>query len=153
MKNTIIKFGTYGLILALVLFLGGLYFGQDMDFSTQEIFGYITMIASLAFVFFGIKHFRDRENHGKLTFKEALFIGLLISAFTAFGIAIADFIYTTAINPDFFEEYTEVMRAQGYEGEIPDYGSGFMSLIMFLTVMTIGLVITLISALILQRKN
>ena len=153
MKNTIIKFGTYGLILALVFFLGGLYLGQDMDFSTQEVFGYITMIASLVFVFFGIKHFRDKENNGKLTFREAVLIGLLISAFTAFGIAIADFIYTTVINPDFFEEYTEVMRAQGYKGEIPDYGSGFMALIMFLTVMIIGLVISLISALILQRKN
>ncbi|MBD0850275.1 DUF4199 domain-containing protein [Maribacter arenosus] len=153
MKNTIIKFGTYGLILALVFFLGGLYLGQDMDFSTQEVFGYITMIASLVFVFFGIKHFRDKENNGKLTFREAVLIGLLISAFTAFGIAIADFIYTTVINPDFFEEYTEVMRAQGYKGEIPDYGSGFMALIMFLTVMIIGLVISLVSALILQRKN
>jgi hypothetical protein len=69
------------------------------------------------------------------------------------GIAIADFIYTTAINPDFFEEYVTVMRAEGYKGEIPDYGSGFMAFIMFLTVMIIGLIISLISALLLQRKS
>lgn len=153
MKNTVVKFGTYGFILALALFLSGLYFGQGMDFSIGEIIGYATMIASLSFVFFGIKHFRDNENNGRVTFRKAVMVGLLISLFTAAGIAVADFIYTTAINPDFFKEYTAVMREQGYKGEIPDYGSGFMAFIMFLTVMIIGLVISLISALLLHSKD
>ena len=153
MKKTVITYGIYGLTLALALFLSGLYFGQGMDFSTQEVIGYVTMVACLSFVFFGIKHFRDKENNGEITFGKAVLIGVLISAITALGITIADFIYTTSINPDFFKEYTAVMRAQGYEGEIPDYGSGFMAFIMFVTVLIIGLIISLISALILQRKN
>ena len=152
MEITIKKFGLYGFVLALVLFLGGLTFGKGMDFSTQEVIGYLTMIVSLSFVFFGIKHFRDRENNGTLGFRKGVLIGLLISAFTAVGIAVADFIYTTAINPDFFEEYSAVMRAEGFKGEIPDYGSGFLALMMFLIVMIIGLIISLISALILQRE-
>ncbi|HMB63467.1 MAG TPA: DUF4199 domain-containing protein [Eudoraea sp.] len=152
MEHTIKRFGLYGFVLALLLFLGGLTSGKGMDFSSQEVIGYLTMIVSLSFVFFGIKHFRDRENNGKLGFRKGVLIGLLISAFTAVGIAVADFIYTTAINPDFFEEYSAVMRAEGFKGEIPDYGSGFLALMMFLIVMIIGLIISLISALILQRE-
>ena len=79
-------------------------------------------------------------------------MGLWISGLTGIGIALADYIYLTLINPDFFEEYSSVMRSEGYRGEIPNYGNGFLALIMFLTVMMIGLAITLISALILQKK-
>ena len=48
--------GIYGFTLALVVFLCALYFGQGLDFSAQEVIGYITMIASLSFIFFGIKY-------------------------------------------------------------------------------------------------
>ena len=152
MKNVIIKFGTYGFLFALVVFLLALSLGQSLDFSTQENIGYITMVASLSFIFFGIKHYRDKVGNGRLSFRRAVLIGLLIAALTGVGIALADFIYLSFINPDFFEEYTAVMRNEGYKGEIPDYGNGIMALVMFLTVMIIGLIISLISAIILQRK-
>lgn len=153
MKRTVIRFGTYGLILAIFLFLGGLYLGRNMDFSTREVIGYLTITASLSVAFLGIKRFRDKENNGNVSFRNAMMIGLLISLFTAVGIAIADFIYTTVIHPDFFKEYTAMMREQGYKGEIPDYGSAFMAFIMFLTVMIVSLIVSLISAFILQREN
>ena len=152
MKDTVLKYGVYGFILALFIFLSALYFGQDLDFSTQEVIGYLAMVASLSFVFFGIRHYRDEENGGHISFRRAVLVGLLISALTGLGIALADFLYLSFINPDFMEEYTSVMRSEGYKGEIPDYGNGFMAMIMFLTVMIIGLIISLISALILQRK-
>ena len=152
MRKTIIKYGIYGFLFALVVFLLALTLGKGLDFSTQEDIGYITMVASLLFVFFGIKHYRDHVGDGRLGFRRAVFIGLSISAITALGVAIADFIYLSWINPDFFEEYTAVMRNEGYRGEIPDYGNGIMAMVMFLTVMIIGLIISLISAIILQRK-
>ena len=152
MKTTVIKFGIYGLILAMVIFLGALYFGQELPYSTQEVLGYTSMIVSLIFVFFGIKHFRDRENEGSVSFGKALIIGLLISLITALGFGIGDYIYTTAINPDFFEEYAAAMRSQGYEGEIPEMTSVLGALVMFATVTILGLIISIISALILQKK-
>ncbi|MCX2718851.1 DUF4199 domain-containing protein [Lentiprolixibacter aurantiacus] len=152
MKTTVIKFGIYGLIFAIVIFLGALYFGQELSYSTQEVLGYTSMIVSLIFVFFGIKHFRDRENEGRVNFGKALIIGLLISLITAVGFGIADYIYTTAINPNFFEEYEIAMRNQGYKGEIPEFTSGLAALLMFATVTILGLIISIISALILQKK-
>ncbi|MEK6152369.1 DUF4199 domain-containing protein [Flavobacteriaceae bacterium 3-367] len=153
MKSTVIRFGALGFVLGLLLFLSGLYFGQGMDYSMGEVIGYATMIVSLIFVYFGIKHFRDRENGGQLSFGKGLTVGLLISLFTAAGVAIADYIYTTLINPDFFESYKAVMIAQGHTGELPDYGSASVAALMFLMVLIIGLIISLISALMLQRKN
>jgi hypothetical protein len=127
------------------------------------------MLASLSFIFFGIKHYRDKENNGFVSFGRALLIGVLISTLVGLGIAIADYIYTTVINPDFavdfLEKSTKAMETT-YSGaeleakkaeltqQMKEYGgSGFMAFMMFATVVIMGFVISLISALILQRKN
>ncbi len=152
----------------MLLFLLALVFGKGMDFSTQEIMGYTTMVVSLLFVYFGIRHFRDKHNGGSVTFGKAMLIGLLISAFAGLGIGIIDYIYTTVINPDFAQEYLSQtlasmeanLSAEEYEKQKVELtqqmeaygGSGFMAALMFATVVMIGLVISLISALILQRK-
>ena len=127
------------------------------------------MAATLSFIFFGIKHYRDKVNNGVVNFGKALIIGLLISALVGVGVAIADYIYTTVINPDFAQDYLErtiaILEAD-YSGaeleakiaeltqQMEDYGgSGFMAALMFITVVVIGFIISLISGLILQRKN
>ena len=152
MKSSILKFGVYGFIFALMVFLLVLYFGKDLESTIQVAIGYLAMTVSSSFIFFGIKHFRDQQNNGKVSFGNALLIGILIALITSFGIAIADYIYTTVINPDFFEEYKAMMRADGYEGEIPEYSSAFMAVLMSVTVLGIGFIISLLSALLLQRK-
>ncbi len=151
MKKTALKFGGYGLLVALVIFLSALYFGQGLSYSTQEVLGYLSIIISLSFVFFGIKHYRDRENEGKVGFGKAILIGILISLITSLGFAIGDYIYTTAINPDFFEEYRAAMQAEG-QNDMPEFTSAMGAAIMFFTVALIGFIVSLISALILQKK-
>jgi hypothetical protein len=168
MKNTVFKFGLFSLATALVVFFLALTLGKGLDFATQEIIGYLSMVISLIFVYFGIKHYRDTENYGKLSFGRALGIGMLISLFAGLGFAIVDYIYTTVINPDFAQEYLakslETMeatlspeeyktKAEALKKTMTDYGgSGFMAALMFFTVVLIGFVISLLSALILQRK-
>lgn len=169
MKNTIIKYGIYGLATAIILFLLALTLGKTFDYSTQEIIGYATMVASLSFVYFGIKHFRDKENNGLLSFGKALQIGILISLFAGLGFGIIDYLYTTVINPDFASEFLnkslETMKNSlspeefaakkaELQQQMQDFGgSGFMAFIMFATVVVIGFIISLISASLLQNKN
>lgn len=168
MKQTVLRYGLYGLVLATVLFLLALAFGKGLSYSTQEIVGYATMVASLSFVFFGIKHFRDHVNDGRVSFGKALLIGVLISAMVGIGIGIADYIYTTVINPDFSEEFLKTsisnlektysgVELEAKKQEMTNYmqnygGSGFLAFVMFATVVVIGFILSLISALILQRK-
>ena len=169
MKNTIVKYGSYGLLVALILVLLVLWLGRGMSYSIQEVFGYVTMFASLSFIYFGIRHYRDQVNDGTVSFGKGLLIGMLISAFVGIGIGIADYIYTTMINPDFAAEYLETtLKTMEAELSVEEFkiqketlttqmenygGSGFMAFIMFITVIMIGFIVSLISSLILQRKT
>ncbi|WP_142784797.1 DUF4199 domain-containing protein [Changchengzhania lutea] len=168
MKNTIIKYGFFGLLAGLLVFAAAVFFGKGLSYSTQEVIGYTAMVAALSFVFFGIKHYRDQVNHGKISLGKALVIGLLISVLVGIGVGITDYIYTTMINPDFVSEYLEANLSM-MENTLPpeefqvkkveltkqmeDYGSSsFMALLMWFTVVLIGFIISLISGLILQKK-
>ncbi len=169
MKNAVIKYGIYALISGFVLFGLPFLFGMGVDFDYGEFVGYTSMVLSLLFVYFGIKHVRDKVNGGKLTLGKAIVIGILISLFSAVGIAFFDYIYTSQINPDFSSEYLEYsiknmeatlspaelkVKSAELTQQMKDYGSpGFMATMMFTTVMILGFIISLISGLILQRKN
>ena len=150
MKPTITKFGLFALLSAAVLFLAALVIGKEMSYSTQEVIGYVSIVVSLSFVFFGIKHFRDKENNGHIAFRQAFAIGILISMFAALGFAMIDYLYTAVINPDFITEYAATMKANGQEME--SYSSSTFALFMFAIVLVIGIIVTLLSAFILQRK-
>ncbi|WP_299548546.1 DUF4199 domain-containing protein [Seonamhaeicola sp.] len=152
MQSTILKYGFYGLLTGLIIFLLHLTLGKDLSYSTNEILGYISIFISLSFVFFGIKHYRDKVNNGAVSFGKALLIGVLISVLVAIGIALADFIYTQFINPEWFENYYKMMRDAGKEDEIMEMTSLTAGIFMFSLVTVIGFIISLISGLILQRK-
>lgn len=59
MKSTVLKYGFYGLLAGFVIFMLHLTLGIDnLDYSTNEILGYVSIFLSLSFIFFGIKHYR-----------------------------------------------------------------------------------------------
>ena len=168
MKNSVLKFGIYSAISICIISMLGWLLGKNLDFAAQEVIGYAGMIVSLLFVFFGIKQYRDQENNGVVTFGKALLIGVLISLIAALAFGILDIIYIKYINPDFMEHYYTEMVSQMKASVPPEeletklaelesqkklFANPFMSfMLMALTVFTIGFMISLISALILQRK-
>ena len=168
MKKTVLRFGLYGSITICVLFLISWFVLDGLPYSTQEVLGYVSMILALGFVFFGIKQYRDKENDGKLSFKKALLIGVLISLITALVFGILDVFYTEVLNPDFMTEYynqsVETMKASlpadEFEAKLAEMESQkelfsnplFSFALMAMTVFVIGFIISLLSALVLQRK-
>ncbi len=168
MKPTILKYGLYGAVTICLLSLLAWFAGSDLDLGTQEILGYASMVAALSFVYFGIRHFRDRLNSGMLSLGTGIRIGLGISLITALAFGILDLIYILWINPDFLDSYyAQVVadlkdslpeeelaeRLKAMEAEKEFWSSPWLSFaVMFLTVFLIGVVISLISALVLQRK-
>ena len=152
MKNTVLKYGGYGLLAGLIIFGLHLSFLDAFDYSTNEILGYISIFLSLSFIYFGIKHYRDRVNEGVVSFGKALAIGVLISVLVGVGVAMADFIYTKFIDPDFFNDYAQMLRDQGKEDQIVEMTSFTAAIFMLVLVTVIGFIISLISGLILQRK-
>lgn len=152
MKSTVLKYGGYGFITGLVIFGIHLLFLKSFDYSTNEILGYVSIVLSLSFIFFGIKHYRDHVNNGMVTLGKAIAIGIVISLFVGVAIAIADFVYTKFIDPDFFKDYEQMLIDKGREDEIIEMTSYGGAIFMLILVMIIGFIISLISALILQRK-
>ena len=153
MKNTIIRFGLYGLITGFIIFTIHLVVGIDnLDYATNEILGYVSIFLSLSFIFFGIKHYRDHINNGVVSLGRAIVIGVLISLLVGLGIAIADFIYTKYIDPSFFSNYEQQLIEQGKADDIIKMTSTTAALFMLVLVTIIGFIISLISGLILQRK-
>lgn len=169
MKSTVIKYGLYALISGFALFGLPFIFGMGVDFDYGELIGYTSMILSLLFVYFGIKHYRDKVNNGKVSLGKAIGIGMLIALFSAVGVAVFDYIYTSQINPDFGAEYIEYsikkmettlspeelqVKSAELKQQMEDYGSpSFMAFMMFSSVIILGFIISLISGLILQRKQ
>lgn len=168
MKKTILRFGLYGIgtICLLSLLIWSLV--DVVDNTTGEVIGYSSMVVSLLFVYFGIKHFRDKENNGMVTFTKALLIGILISLMVSLAFGILDIIYVKFVNPDFMTEYYEGMLeeaqslpAEEFEirkAELQSEKEMFLNpfihfFIMSMMVFVIGFIISLLSALILQRKN
>ena len=168
MKKSILRYGLYSFLTALILFLSALVFGKGLSFETQTVLGYVSIVASLTFVFFGIKHFRDKENNGVISFGKALGAGMLITLFAALGFAIIDYVYTAYINPDFIGEFTansianlektlsgeELIKAkEDLNNQMKSMGSSSaLALFMFAIVTVIGFIISLLSSLFLQRK-
>ncbi|MGW9684974.1 DUF4199 domain-containing protein [Flagellimonas sp. 2504JD1-5] len=168
MKKTVIRFGIYGAVTIWILFLISLFLLANLSFATQEILGYVAMVLSLGFVYFGIKHFRDKENEGAVTFKNALIIGILISLITALAFGILDTVYSQILNPDFMTDYYDTI-VEGLRNTLPPdefqerlaeinaekkmFSNPLVSFaFMAMMVFVIGFIISLISALILQRK-
>lgn len=168
MKKTVLRFGLYGTITISLLSVLIWALVDVVDNTMGEIIGYSSMVLSLLFVFFGIKHFRDKENNGLVTFSKALLIGVLISLMVSIAFGILDIIYVKLVNPDFMTTYydgmleeAQALPAEEFEirkaalySEREMFLNPFMHFfIMSMMVFVIGFIISLLSALILQRKN
>lgn len=170
MQKTIFRFGFYGIALMLViLFTSFFIFKGRENWEAQEILGYTTIVISLVFVYFGIRHWRDNYNAGQLTFGQGLKLGSLITLFPSVAFGLFTWLEVSVLDPGFSDKYygyqVQKMKAstppdkiqealQKLESEKEMFSSPFLQFaVMFLTVFLIGIVITVISSLILQKTS
>lgn len=169
MKSTIKRYGLYGFLSSLILFQIAFAIGKSLSYEVQEVLGYLTIAIALLFVYFAIKHYRDKENQGILTLRNGIFIGLSITFFVALGSAIADYIYVTLLYPDFVTDYSnhqlerlkatlppgdfEIQRNEMLESIKTIGNPTVMAFVMFVTVAILGTIITLLSSFFLQNRE
>lgn len=170
MKSTVFRYGLYASLLILGLSAFSLFIlAKSADYSTQEIAGYLTIALSMIFVYFGIRHYRDKVNGGVLRFGEGLKLGILIALIPSICFGLFDILYTQVINPDwsaeYYKHYTDQIRASTPADQVQAkldkldkqrelFSSPAMEfLLMFLTVFVIGVIASVISALTLRRSN
>lgn len=165
---------TYGLIAGFVIittFVIGTILSRGEDaFAIGEVVGYLIMLVALSMIFVGTKRYRDRELGGVIKFGRAFLVGLGISA-------VASVIYVGAWEVNlamtdyaFIEDYTAFEIAKKKESGIAgaelekviaemnevkaNYGKLAYRLPMtFSEIFPVGLLVSLISALILRNSN
>ena len=169
MKKVVLVFGLIsGAISSAMMFLT-LPFIKNGSLKNGEIIGYTAIFLSFLLVFFGIRSYRENAG-GTITFGRATAVGLLITLIScAFYVASWEIIYFKVM-PDFGDKYAartiDAMREKGasqaaiaakkkeMEKMKAMYDNPFINAaITFIEPFPVGLVVTLVSAAILRRRN
>jgi len=170
MKKTIWLYGIIaGTILALGIFLTAVY-NTHIDFDKSMYFGYAMMLLAFSLTFVGIKNYRDKYNDGIISFGKAFRIGFFITLIASTMYVIAWLIDYYIFIPDFADKYAahmlEKLKATGASAaEINRQATAMESfktmyknplfniLLTYSEVIPVGLVISLICALVLRKKT
>lgn len=170
MKKNVLVFGLISgvIITGMMLYSAGRIYNQA-EFKSNDVLGYAAMIVAFSFIFVGIKNFRDRYNNGLISFGKAFKIGLYITLIASTIYVVVWLIDYYLFIPDFIDKYTvcvlkdaksdgatslELEKKATEMAKFKDMYKNplFVILITYSEVFPIGLVVSLISALILKRK-
>ena len=168
-KNVFIFGGIAGFVF--IIWMTFLYTAcyNNPNYEGSLWLGYGSMIVAFAFIFVGIKNYRDKYSNGVITFGKAFIIGLyiaLIGSTVYVGAWLVDFY---CFMPDFMDKYVAHTLSQAkahgastaeiakqkasMASYIEMYKSPFGVIILtYIEVLPVGLIIALIAALILRKK-
>ena len=170
MKRNVFVFGSIsGLIVATFMIVSTILCSNDPNYEISMFVGYAGMILAFSFVFVGITNFRNKYNNGIITFGKAFKLGFYITLIASTVYVLVWLVEYYFFMPDFMDKYSAHMIDQAKssgksESELSAQlkqiesmkemykNPLFVILLTYAEVLPIGLVISLISALILKRK-
>jgi hypothetical protein len=171
MRKLIILYGVIaGLIVSAMMALSMGYFCAKGDFEGGLIYGYAAMLVAFSMIFIGVKSFRDKHNGGIISFGKACKIGLLITLVASTMYVISWLITYYCFIPDFMDKYAAAMLAKEQASGISAdelakktaemaqmkewYKNPLVVILMtYVEILPVGIVVTLISALVLKRTK
>ena len=174
MTRTIIVFGLIagaGMVLLQWIIYPLCYRGY-ITFDNSTYIGYAGMLIVFSMVFFGIKSYRDNQGRGSVSFWKAFQIGILITLLASLIHGVGGMAYNL-VNPDFkqffLEKFTEYELGKLTQPVDPAareavskqvdlvrtiYENPILDLLFsVLMILPAGLIVTVISALLLRRKE
>ena len=171
MRKVVITYGLLaGAILAGMIFLMMAIVGDSSDFEKGESIGYISMVVAFSMIFFGIRSYRDKNLGGLITFNIAFRVAILITVIASACYVIGWMTYFNYVDNTFIERYTEFytekVNASGktpaeikteldaFHENMTSYKNPLvMSLFTFLEVFPIGLVISILCAMLMRKSE
>lgn len=170
MNKTVFRYGIYATILIVTVSAFNFFVLSKLTGETgQELAGYLTMLLSMIFVFIGIRHYRDQENGGSLSFGQGLKVGVLIVLIPSVFFGLFDLLYTEVINPkwldEYYAKYADKLKAttspEKLEAALKKLAAEkeifsnpvYQFLLMALTVFIIGFIVTIISSITLKKTK
>lgn len=172
MKKIIFVYGSIGgaIIIASMMVTMPFVMNGTLSMTNSEWLGYSTMIIALSVIFFGVKSHRDNQLNGTITFGQGFKVGILISLVASFIYVVWWEIYMHFFMTDFAEQYaSRTMEAAKASGATDEelakkleettaaqemYGKFyFRVLITFSEIFPVGLLLSLVSAALLKKKE
>jgi hypothetical protein len=175
MRKVALTFGLLaGIIVSVFSFIiMGLCENGTINFDSSDVIGYGSMVIALSMIFFGIKSYRDNYQNGAIKFGKGLQVGMLITLVAALLYAVAGETFyqidpegQTALTNKYADYQINKMKENGaspaaIEQKIKEmtdmkemYKSPLVRFVMTLAIiLPVGIVVTLISAAVLRRKE
>ncbi|MFD1257058.1 DUF4199 domain-containing protein [Mucilaginibacter terrae] len=169
-KNIWIFGGIAGFIVAAFMVISSALCYHSNTFESSMLLGYAGMLLAFSFVFVGIKNYRDKYNNGMVSFVQALKIGGLIMLIASSVYVVVWLFDFYLFIPDFMDKYIAHTITQAKANgatqaelskqiaELVPYKEKYKNpiwviLLTYAEVLPVGIVVTLISALILKRNT
>ncbi|MEO5910978.1 MAG: DUF4199 domain-containing protein [Pelobium sp.] len=170
MKKKVWKYGLIaGALVSLWMVASIAYCYSTQQFEGSIWLGYASMIIAFSMIFVGVKNYRDKELNGIISFGKAFKMGLTISLVASTLYMLVWLIDYYVFVPDFMDKFTEHSISQIQENidgtevkaKIEEMNSMkelyknplMVILFTYLEILPVGLVVSLITAFILKRKN
>ena len=145
-------------------------FLDRIGFEYGQLFGYTAIVLSFLLVFFGVRSYRENVGGGVMTFGRGFTVGLLITLMSCAGYVLTWQVIYFKLSPGFMDKYQayaiERARASGAsERKLQETARQmesfkklydkplFNAAVTFLEPFPIGLVVTLISAAVLRKRE
>lgn len=168
MKKTVLTYGGISAAIAAALLLAHVPFLHALEGPKGVIVGYTGIVLSALLIFFGVRSYRENVGHGKISFGRAVGVGILIAVISAAGyVAAWEAVYYSnpGIADKIFDKQVDDLKAAGAPQEKIDetarqiesfkklYANPLVNVAFtFLEPFPVGVLMTLISAVVLRRK-
>lgn len=170
MKRIVLTYGLISGAIFIAMMVTTMPFMDRIGFEYGHLIGYTTMVVAFLFVFFGIRSYRETVGNGYITFGRAFKVGILITLISCLCYAISWEIIYFNFAPDFVDKYGQyVIEKSRASGASPEeianqvaqverfkvlYQNPLYNFLLtfFVEPLPVGLVLTLISALILRKR-
>lgn len=171
MKKIVIICGLIaGLIVSALLVFSTAMCYTEEDFEGNMALGFTVMFLAFSVIFVGIKNYRDKHNEGAITFGKAFLTGLYITLVASTLYVVVWLIDYYLFIPDFMDKYAahEMHHAvnagksaeelKKLSEQMDSYKEAYKNpvsivLLTYMEILPVGLVVTLVSALILRRRK
>jgi hypothetical protein len=171
MRRIVLVFGSIAGVLIGAWTVASIAYCYSVNkYEGSMLVGYAAMLLAFSLVYVGIKNFRDTQNGGVISFGKALRVGLAISLVASTIYVITWMIDYYVFVPDFMDKFSahllqEAKNSGASAAEISSKAAEIDSmkelyknplmvvLFTYLEILPVGLIVSLLSALILKRKN
>ncbi len=166
MKKTILVFGSVvGAILCGNTIVMMNLMKSNPGFKSNDVMGYAAMVLLFSLIFVGVRNYRNKHLNGVISFGRAFKTGFLIALVASTIYVFVALLYMKLFMPDFIDVYTNHVlkntspdKLQAKTVEMANFKEMYKNplfaiLISYFEVLPIGIVVALISALTLKRKE